>query len=348
MVDNEGIRGVWFPTVRTGTGTDVFTERLAEALERRGIRAGITWLPKRAEFLPWLTRARTPPSWANVVHVNSWLHGRFVPPELPVVVTVHSFVHDPMLARYKNFPRRFYHQYWIRRCETAAVHRADAVTAVSHYVSRQAKALFRRDGIIAVYNWIDDNVFAAPPDRTPHNPFRVLFVGNTQKPLKGADLLRPIMERLGPGYELWYTGDPGEIILKNGVALGYLGSAEALVHAYTQCDVLVLPSRLEGFGLVALEAQACGLPVVATDCTALPEIVMHERTGLLCSIDDVDAFVDAIRRLRSDQTLWHEMSRSAVARTTKVFSEQQAVERYISVYRDVLKGKRANTSAFNR
>ncbi len=78
---------VWFPAVRAGTGSDKFTLQLCEALNARGIRAGITWLPHRAEYLPWTVRVPPVPGWANIVHVNTWLHPRFLPRGIPVVAT---------------------------------------------------------------------------------------------------------------------------------------------------------------------------------------------------------------------------------------------------------------------
>lgn len=145
---------VWFPTVRCGSGTDVFTERLGQALNARGILAEITWLPHRAEYAPWSVKAPKAPFWANVVHINSWLPKRFVPANLPLVVTLHSCVHDPALTPYKSFP-----------------------------------------------------------------------------------------------------------------------------------------SRLEGLPLTVIEAMACGLPVIAAASSSLPEVVQDGASGMLCPLDDVDAFV---------------------------------------------------------
>ncbi|MCQ4974462.1 hypothetical protein NE662_09525, partial [Bifidobacterium pseudocatenulatum] len=62
---------IWFPAIRTGTGTDVFTQRLVEGLVAIGIRAEITWLPLRAEYLPWTVAVPQPPNWATIVHVNT-------------------------------------------------------------------------------------------------------------------------------------------------------------------------------------------------------------------------------------------------------------------------------------
>src|SRR5690606_2448467 len=86
---------VWLPAILAGTGADVFTMRLCDGLNARGLRAEITWLPRRAEYLPWTVQVPRPPEWANVAHVNSWLPQRFWPKGLPSVVTVHHLVHDP-------------------------------------------------------------------------------------------------------------------------------------------------------------------------------------------------------------------------------------------------------------
>ncbi|MBL8256262.1 MAG: hypothetical protein JNJ62_06655 [Pseudoxanthomonas mexicana] len=69
-----GVLGVWLPTVRAGTGTDVFAERLCEGLNSRGIRAEIAWLPHRSEYLPWTVSVPVAPAWADIVHVNTWIY----------------------------------------------------------------------------------------------------------------------------------------------------------------------------------------------------------------------------------------------------------------------------------
>src|SRR5690554_5649013 len=103
---------VWFPTVRTNTGTDVFTERLVKGLNQQGIKAEITWLPLRAEYAPWTVEVPKPPGWATVVHVNTWLYSRFLPKHLPVVAIVHHAIHHPNAKAYKGWLRTAYHKYW--------------------------------------------------------------------------------------------------------------------------------------------------------------------------------------------------------------------------------------------
>ena len=68
---NTAAPAIWFPTVRTGTGTDVFTQRLVADLCKRGVRAEITWLPLHAEYAPWTVPIPQSPAWATVAHVNT-------------------------------------------------------------------------------------------------------------------------------------------------------------------------------------------------------------------------------------------------------------------------------------
>lgn len=331
---------IWLPTIRAGTGADTFTTRLVNALTNRGVQAKITWLPHRVEFAPWSIRPPKAPDWANVVHINSRLHTRFVPAHLRVVTTVHSFVHDPALSPYKSIAQSLYHRLWIRRQEAQAIHRATVVTAVSRYAAEQALSLFGRQNIVSIPNWVDIDLFSLDARRQTHRPFRLLFAGGAKR-LKGADLLPEIMQRLGPEFVLYFTGTQQEIarfgpLPANMVALGRQNGDSAMAAAYRECDALLFPTRLEGFGLVALEAQACGRPVIASNCSALPEVVLDEQTGLLCPVDDIEAFVRAARRLRDEPMLWQRMGAAGRAHVERNFTEDLAIQRYIEVYTQCL------------
>jgi glycosyltransferase involved in cell wall biosynthesis len=335
IMDNAKI-GVWLPTIRTGTGTDIFTQRLVDALIKRGIRAHITWLPHRSEYAPWSVKAPRPPSWATVVHINSWLHKHFLATSLPVIVTLHSCVHDPLLTPYKTFMRRYYHQLWIKACEHDNIRRAAAVTAVSEYTATQAQQIFQRQDIIPIHNWIDLNTYVPDERQQPHPRLRLLFVGKPSQH-KGFHLLAEIMRRLGNQFELHYTATPKDfsdptLLPANMFALGRLQGDAALIQAYQNCDVLLFPTRLEGFGLVALEALACGRPVITTQVSSLPEIVVDQHCGFLCAIDDIDGMVTAARVLHDQPQLWRTMSVTARQRALTLFSEEKALARYSALY----------------
>ncbi len=328
--------GVWFPAIRAGSGADVWTETLVAGLQDRGVRAEIAWLPHRAEYAPWTASIPPAPEWADVVHVNSWLPARFMSQRLPAVVTVHHCVHDPALSPYKSPAQEVYHRSWIRRVEASAIRRARIVTAVSAYTAVHTAALFGRDDMRMIHNGLDTHgAFVPSSTRDPRVPFRLLYVGKWSR-RKGVDLLAPIMRQLGERFELQFTGDPAHALYSNMHALERLTDVAALVRAYQQADALLLPSRLEGFGLVALEAMACGLPVIASRGSALVEVVDDMRSGLLCEVDAVDAFAAAARRLAADHQLWQAMRKGARQRVLDHFSRDRMIDAYLTVYRDAL------------
>lgn len=327
---------IWFPTIRTGTGTDAFTERLVAGLKARGIHADLLWLPPHAEYAPWSVPVPKPPVWANVAHINSWLPPRFVPKDIPIVVTVHHGIHDARLNPYKSYLQRVYHKLWVRHNELSNFSRSAAITAVSQYVASQIGLHFGRQDAAVIYNGIDTSgVFARGPERFPHSPFRLIYVGNW-KPLKGVDLLAPIMEQLGEGFELFYTSDSSGRDTRyrlppNCRCIGRLDSL-GVAQAFRNADVLLFPSRSEGLGLGVIEAMACGLPAVVSDVSALPEVVEHGVTGLLCPVDDVNAFVASVATLARDLAGWRAMRLRAAERARMRFSASDAVNAYIALY----------------
>jgi len=342
MADKTVKPSVWFLAIRAHSGTDIFTQRLCDELNRRGIRSEITWLPLRAEFAPWSVPRPPPPEWANVVHVNTWLHQRFLPPDLPVVATEHGCVHDEALLSYKTRAQAAYHRYWIRPMEAKVIRTAAAVTAVSHYTARKVAANFGREDIDVIYNGIPSGGVFQPDGRDkPHQPFRLLYIGNWSS-RKGADRLGPVMERLGSGFELYYTEDRKGRQRRYSLppscrSLGRLQGESAVAEACRNADALLLPSRLEGFGLVALEAQACGLPVIATRGSSLVEVVQDGETGLLCDQDDIGAFARAAKSLATNHRLWRELRRAGPARVKAQFSESLLIDGYVEIYDRVLR-----------
>ncbi len=328
---------VWMPAVRCGTGADVFTERLAAALAERGIRCEVTWLPHRAEYAPWSVPVPSPPPWANIVHINSWLPPRFVPDKLPLVVTVHTWVHDPRLAPYKGLPRRLYHRAHILPNERHNIAHATRVAAVSRYVAAALASRFGASDIAVIHNGVDIKAFTPNHRRIrPRQPFRLLFVGKWTH-AKGCDLLKPLMQRLGPGFQLVCVTDTRapRAPLPNMHLTGPMGQ-KPLIDLYRQSDALIHPARLEGFGLAVCEAMACGLPVIASSVCALPEVVRHGETGILCPAGDTEAFAQAVRRLARDPDRWTSMARAAREHIQRHFSIPCMVDRYEALYREAL------------
>lgn len=111
--------------------------------------------------------------------------------------------------------------------------------------------------------------------------------------------------------------------------LGWRSDIAQLLMAY---DLFLMPSLWEGFGLVALEAMGKRLPVIASDISALPEVVVHQETGLLVPPKDPLALADAIRSLATDRSLRAHMGLVAEDRVESHFSVARMAEETIAVY----------------
>lgn len=340
---------IWLPAIRGGSGTDVFTRRLSEALRRRGIEAEITWFPSSFQLAPGLLRLVPSPAGTTAIHTNSWNGFAFARKGIPLVVTEHLNVFDPSFRPYKSLAQRIYHESFIRRFVKASFTRASIITAVSYSTARNLTKIWPGCPVQAIHNWIDTRTFV-PTDRESKRdrPFRLLFVGNLSR-RKGADLLAPIMRELGPQFELHFTAGLRQTktipMERNMFPLGRITDEGTLVRAYQRCDAVLVPSRFEGFGLSALEGMACGKPVIASRSSSLLEVMDDGVTGILCPLDNVSAFAAACRKLAEERDLRYQYGRAARHRAEKLFSEDLIVPQYVTLYERVTKRYRGDNES---
>jgi glycosyltransferase involved in cell wall biosynthesis len=121
---------------------------------------------------------------------------------------------------------------------------------------------------------------------------------------------------------------------------------EELPGVYEAADVLVAPSLWnEPFGLPVAEAMASGLPVVATRAGAFPELVEHERTGLLFERGDADGLAAAIVRLANDRALRLELGERGRARACRLLTWERHVTSWVELYRELVEAGRPGASA---
>ena len=324
---------IWFPTIRTGTGTDVYTQRLAQGLKRFGYETRITWLPHALELAPWLLAFLKPPPGTTIIHGNSWHAMGLGRRGIPLVVTAH---HSDTPASHGL--QHLYHRLLIRNHERMALRRACRIIAVSPSAQQRLTAAYAvaPHKVRAIANGIDLSLFT--PSATPSSvpPVRVLFVGKPSY-RKGADRLAAIMSRLGAGFELTCATAGRAVVPEpaGSVILDWLAQTSDLAALYRSAHVLVAPSRLEGFGLAAVEAQACGLPVVAADVPGLCDTVCHGQTGFLVPGDDITAYVNAIRALADDVALRRQMGEQARQWVCEHFGEEVMLERYAALYSEL-------------
>jgi glycosyltransferase involved in cell wall biosynthesis len=130
---------------------------------------------------------------------------------------------------------------------------------------------------------------------------------------------------LRPALEAWRAG------LRQPEAVELRGYVEDLVPFYHGLDALVLPSLSEGFGLVAAEAGACGVPVVAARASSLPEIVEDGTTGLLVPPGDAHALAAALDRVLRDDELASRLGSGARARVARRFGREASLDRLLTL-----------------
>jgi glycosyltransferase involved in cell wall biosynthesis len=347
------IRPLYISPVGRG-GVDFGIQNITRSVRAAGLRPELLRLPEVYNFAPFLIPRGLPAGWwrgFDVVQGRSRVAFAFKETGLPVVTTVHHLTTDPDLQPYSSPAQRIFYRLVEHRYDGLSVRAADAVVCVSRYTQRQVEQTYGRMDTTLVFDGIDTDVFVPTPglarrdDGIPPwsatqsaSTIRLLFVGNRTR-RKGFDLLPKIMDRLPDNYVLYYTGGfQGQDEGPPHPRMVSIGSPDrdGLVAAYQSCDILLFPSRLEGFGIAPAEALACGRPVVTTDASALPEVVDHGLNGLLCPRDDVPAYAEAVQRLGEDAALRRSFGEHGREKVARCFGYDQLAGGLIAVYERLL------------
>lgn len=277
---------------------------------------------------------------ADVVHANYWLSGLAAHRikhelDIPFVSTFHT------LARVKSEggdPEPGCRS----RAEAELINCADAICVSCVEEEQQFRRLYGDpQGQIEIIAPGVEHALFGPGDQRgaraaigmPHDVPMLLFVGRIQ-PLKGPDVaIRALDELHRPDARLVIVGGASgsegdgevarahqlvdELGLHDRVRFVPPQPHHILSSYYRAADVVVVPSRSESFGLVALEAAACGIPVVASAVGGLQSLVDHGETGYLVPDRDPRAFADAIGRILDDPLLAASMSVASAARASR-------------------------------
>lgn len=330
---------ILYPIISAGSGADIYIQNLVSGLTNESINAHVQNLPQYSGYVPRIAGRLCNYSGYDIIHTNTW-NGYGFKGNIPMVTTEYHVVHDPLFRPYTSRLQRLYYNH-IYRCEQKSLVCADQVTVISQYTQKKLEEIFGYSDSQMIYCGIDPSLFI--PADVPKSELHIsekttvlLFVGNHLR-RKGSDLLEPIMKELGDDYILLTTSGlrtENKIKFNNIRSLGKL-DLKGLVRAYNLCDMLLFPSRLEGFGLTVAEAMACGKPVVTTDCSSLPELVIDGKGGYLCPVDDVKAYAEAIRHLAEDENLRSRMGRFNRQRVLDHFTIEKMTQEYIKVYRKI-------------
>jgi glycogen(starch) synthase len=252
------------------------------------------------------------------------------------------------------------HEEWPKQVESVArqtLTSADWVVGVSEAILQRARQLapeiVSRSSVI--HNAVSEPVVR--PEALPVRPPRLLCLGRLVRE-KGFDLaltaLASVASRFD-GLNLVISGDgPERLNLQwQAVNLGVDKLVEftgwvapgAVPELINNATAVLMPSRWEEpFGLVALEAALMARPIVAAKVGAIPEIVVHEQTGLLVEPENAGALADAIARLLKDPPAAERMGQRARHRALENFCFERHVDAYEAVYRSVVTNWRARTA----
>lgn len=254
----------------------------------------------------------------------------------PLVVTVFHLVFGSNYQKYTSLSQKAYYLL-VKSYFKKTFRSADKIVAISHSVASKLHDHFGITDARVIYPGIDTERFKSQQTNQVSDNIKLLFVGNLIR-RKGVDLLPKILERLGDRFRLFYTTTNGEkrFSQPNMVPLNYLNEKD-LVEVYNECDILLFPSRLEGFGYAVAEAMACEKPVVATNCSSLPELVIDGKGGFLCEMDNVDDFVEKIKILAADKRLREKMGKFNRKRVLEKFTLDRMAGEYLELYRKLLK-----------
>lgn len=291
MIRSDGSVRVLSP-VPTGSGA-IVVHRTLEALID-----GYRVVP----YDPWWTLlppaiARFSSSGSAVIHAGVDYGFFSARPRRKLVVTFHNYVLDRYMQPYSSRLQWLHYRSDLRAFTRLSLRHADAVTAVSEATAALVREdLGYRGELIVIPNGIDTRVFQ-PQAGSRKGGFVALFSGNLTT-RKGAQWLPAIAAGLeegqkivciGPRHE--QTGGHGRIQLRSAVAHSDMPAF------YASCQALLMPTVREGMSLAALEAMACGLPIVATDCPSMRELVEEGRGGFLCGLGDTAMFAERLRWL---------------------------------------------------
>ena len=292
----------------------------------------------------------------DIIHDNQSLsHGMVTLQKsgLPVVSTIHhpiTYDRDIALAHTEDWGMRLLIRRWhyFLQMQTKVARQLRHVTTVSECSKRDICQAFDVDvdRVHVIYNGVDTDLFKPNP-HIPRSTNHLITTASADQPLKGTQHLIPAFAELRktyPDLRLTFIGKPksdgetSKLIKRLGVgqAIDFRHgiSAADIVELYANATIAVVPSEYEGFGLPAAEAMSCGVPVVATDGGALPEVVGD--AGITVPKADPVALAKAIARLLEHPAERERLAADGRARMQTHFNWNNVARELTEYYQQVI------------
>ncbi len=235
-----------------------------------------------------------------------------------------------------------------------SINTSDGLTAVSHYLARETIEVFSLEKEIRViYNMFNPARFAPHRNRevrrefAQEDEFLLIHISNFRPVKRTLDVI-DIFDRVNkvlPARLLLIGEGPDTVLARRQITkrnlserVTFLGN-QSRVETVLPCgDVFLLPSEEESFGLAALEALACGVPVIGTSGTGLAEVIEDKVNGFLLPVGDTTAMAEAVVSLLSDRERLERFKKAAAEKALEKFSSQRIVDEYERYYEEVYHG----------
>jgi L-malate glycosyltransferase len=229
------------------------------------------------------------------------------------------------------------------------IEKSDIVTAVSNSLITQTHELIQPDKQIeTVYNFIDERVYQKREANHLKREFEIkdeekviIHVSNFRPVKRVQDVVKTFAKiaAVMPA-KLLLVGDGPEmtIICKLVRKLGLtekvhlLGKQENLDELYSISDLMLLLSEKESFGLVALEAMACGVPCIGTNVGGMPEVIQDGKTGYICELGDITSISNKAIALLNNPQLHQQFAAESVVVANTKFKAEHIVKQYEQIY----------------
>lgn len=232
-----------------------------------------------------------------------------------------------------------------------AINKSDGITAVSGYLRDETVRMFRpRKPVEVIHNFVDTSLFKRLDDNRPKQMLgldggKVVIHISNFRPVKRIMDVLAVFERIQRDIEatLLLVGDGPDRseaetwVRRNGLGrkVRFLGKLDDIVPLLSIADLMLMPSNVESFGLAALEAMACGVPVVVTDAGGFPEFVRQGMDGYLHEHGDIEGMSQSALSILKDDAAWRRFSAAAVTQAGR-FETALKVEEYEAFYRKLI------------
>jgi len=259
-----------------------------------------------------------------------------LPDKMPIVTTLHG-TDITLVGKDPSF-------YDITRF---SINSSTVVTAVSNYLRDVTIEIFKPDiEVQTLYNFVDTDLFTVKNYHKTCDATVFLHYSNFRKVKRSVDAVKAFIEihkqckktRLLLAGEGPLITECHALVKEHNLCdvVDFLGNQEDIVSIIQLADVILCPSEQESFGLVAIEAMSCGIPVITSNAGGLPEVVVEGENGFLCNVGDIEAIAEKGLLIAKNPHLVQEMGQKGRQHVLEHYQISRILPQYLDIYKKAI------------